>query len=180
MHFVIKMEIKKVIEIPKDVEILLDEFVIVKGPNGELKKKINNPLIKIEKENNKIIVKAKKVNKKHKRVVGTAVAHIKNMIKGALKNYKCKLKICSGHFPMNVAITNNEIVIRNFLGEKYPRTLKLSGNVNLTLNKDIITIEGPDKEEVGLAAASIEKLTAIKNRDRRRFQDGIFIIEKPK
>jgi len=174
------MEIKKLIEIPEGIEISLGEFVTVKGPNAELKRKLKDPMVKIEKQDNNVAVSAAKVNKKSKRIVGTTAAHIRNMICGAKANFVYVLKICSGHFPMNISIVNNEITIRNFLGEKCPRIIKIKGNVKIKLEKEKVTIEGADIEETGQAATMIEKLTSIKNRDRRRFQDGIFIIEKPK
>lgn len=173
-------EIKRIIEIPEGIEVVLDDFVTVRGYNRELKRKVKSPALIIEKEDKKIILKAKGANKLAKRTVGTAIAHIKNMITGVKNNYVYKLKMCSSHFPMNVSIANNEITIRNFLGEKYPRITKLKGNIAVKLEKDTITIEGTDKEITGQAAADIEKLTLVRNRDRRRFQDGIFITERPK
>jgi large subunit ribosomal protein L6 len=174
------MEIKKLIEIPEGIEVSLGDFVAVKGPNAELKRKLKDPTIKIEKQDNNVVVRSEKVNKKSKRTVGTIAAHIRNMVSGAKANFVYVLKICSGHFPMNITIVNNEITIRNFLGEKCPRVMKIKGNVKIKLEKEKITIEGADIEVAGQAATMIEKLTSIKNRDRRRFQDGIFIIEKPK
>ena len=174
------MEIKKLIEIPEGVEVSLGEFVTIKGPNAELKRKLKDPGVKIEKKDNTIVVRAEKVNKKAKRIVGTTAAHIRNMITGSKANFVYELKICSGHFPMNVTLANNELTIRNFLGEKYPRIKKIKGNVKIKLEKDKMTVEGADIEAAGQAATMIEKLTSITNRDRRRFQDGIFITSKPK
>ena len=44
-------------------------------------------------------------------------------------------------------------------------------------SKDI-TIESPDKELAGNTASQLELLTAVKNRDLRVFQDGIYIVNK--
>jgi large subunit ribosomal protein L6 len=112
-------------------------------------------------------------------LVWTFVAHLKNMVKGVTQGYTCRMKICSGHFPMNVSITNNELIIKNFLGEKVPRTVKLAKDVQFKIEGAEIIITGIDKEKVGQNAANIEQLCRVTNRDRRIFQDGIYIKGKP-
>ena len=62
--------------------------------------------------------------------------------------------------------------------EKIPRKSKILEGVKVEIDKDTILLSGYDKEAVGQTAANLEKATKIKKRDRRRFQDGIFIIEK--
>jgi large subunit ribosomal protein L6 len=46
------------------------------------------------------------------------------------------------------------------------------------VEKDIIKISSTNIEAVGQAAANLERVTKISKRDRRVFQDGIFIISK--
>ena len=72
----------------------------------------------------------------------------------------------------------NEIVIKNFLGEKVPRVLKIKEGAKVKIDGEIVLVESCDKEIAGQVAADIEKLTVIKNRDNRIFQDGIHIINK--
>ena len=50
--------------------------------------------------------------------------------------------------------------------------------MKLKVNKEEIVVSGIDKEKVSQAAASIETLTRRQGFDRRRFQDGIYIISK--
>ena len=100
------------------------------------------------------------------------------MIKGVQQPYTYRLKICSGHFPMNVSISGDQFIVKNFLGEKSPRTLKLKKGATVKVEGDQILVESCSKELAGQQASDIELLTAKRNRDLRVFQDGIYMIEK--
>lgn len=174
-----KLNIKDKLEIPEGIEVIIEETsIIVNGPKGELKRRSFYPGLKISKEGSNIIFEINDASKREKMMMKTLEAHFKNMIKGVTEGFEYKLKICSGHFPMTVTLQSNEIVIKNFLGEKVIRTSKILEGVDVKIEKDIITLSGIDIESVGQTAANLERSTKIKNRDRRRFQDGIFITEK--
>jgi len=171
-------KIEEKIEIPDGIKIELDKnIVIASGNNATIKKKIN-PLINLEIKNNEIILSAKNKTKRGKKIIGTYKAHTKNMIKGLKEHYNYVLKICSGHFPMNVSVSNDELTVKNFLGEKTPRILKLKKDVKVKVEGDQVIVESADKELAGRTASEIEKLCKITNRDPRIFQDGIWIINK--
>ena len=130
------------------------------------------------KEGDTLTITGKKSTKREKKLIGTFVAHIKNMIQGVQSPFVYKLKICSSHFPMSVSVSNNELVVKNFLGEKNPRISKFNPSVSVKIEGSEIIVESPDKELAGQVAARFEQLTRITNRDKRVFQDGIFIIQK--
>ena len=166
-------------EIPEGVEVNLDgKILTVKGEKGENKRAFNYPGIELKLEEKKVIVYCKLATKKEKSMMGVSLSHIKNMMKGVSNGFVYKLKICSGHFPMNLELNEQSLVINNFLGEKKPRFAKILENVSANIEGDIITIESSNKESAGQSSANIEKATRISGRDRRVFQDGIFIIEK--
>tara|TARA_Y100000034_G_C6881243_1_gene403848 strand:+ start:224 stop:769 length:546 start_codon:yes stop_codon:yes gene_type:complete len=166
-------------EIPEGVEVSLEgKTLIVKGEKGENKRLFHYPGVELMKEENKIILHCKVATKSEKTIMGVFLAHIKNMLTGVKEGFVYKLKVCSGHFPMSVECKGTEVNITNFLGEKKPRIAKVLENVTANLDGDIITIEGFDKELTGQSAANIEKAAKIGGRDRRIFQDGIFVIEK--
>ena len=174
-----KKEIFQEIEIPEGVEAeLVENMLTIKGKEGEIKRKFNINKITFEKKDNKIIIGNKKATKNEKKMINTISAHIRNMIEGVQEKFEYKLKICSSHFPMNVEIVGNEVIIKNFLGEKIPRKSKIIENVNVEIKGDIITINSPNKELAGQTAANFETATRIRSRDRRVFQDGIFITNK--
>lgn len=152
----------------------------ITGPKGTIERNFREKSIEIKIEDKKVVVKALSPNRNTKRIMNTTKAHIQNMVKGVKEGYEYRLKICSGHFPMNVAIQGKDITIKNFIGEKNPRKYKVKGDVELKMNKELITVTGIDKEVVGQAAANIEKLTRIREKDRRIFMDGIYIISKDK
>ena len=172
-------EIKKKISIPQGAGFHEEKGIItISGAKGSASKKLLDKRIEIKKEGDFIVIKSLRVNKNGKRSVGTAASIIRNLVEGVTNGYEYQLKICSGHFPMNVSVAGKEVTIKNFLGEKSPRKCVVKGNVELQLNKEIITVKGLNKEEVGQAAADIEQATRITNRDRRIFQDGIYIVKK--
>jgi len=177
LHIFIRM--KNEIEIPERVEAEIDKNkLILKGKEGENSKEFNLGKINLEKKDKKIILSCEKTTKREKRMINTYTAHIKNMINGVQKKFEYKLKICSSHFPMTVKIDGNIAIVKNFLGEKVDRKVELPKNVDIKIEKEIITILSTNKELAGQAAANLEKVTKIRGRDRRVFQDGIYITNK--
>lgn len=184
MHIVTKMKFKNYneeIEVPEGVQVSLDKTIlIVKGKRGEIKRDFFDPKVKIDVKNNKVLFDIKIMTKREKMLLGTYIAHIKNMFRGISDGFTYKLKICSGHFPMNVSFKNNEFTIKNFIGEKVPRVLKVNPDVKVTIEGDLVTLESNDIGLAGQTAGSIEKLSSRPGFDKRIFQQGIFITEKPK
>ncbi len=167
------------IEFPHNCEFRLDKTdIVIKGPKGEIKRKLPDKQIKISKEGNELVIKYDKSSQKEKKNLFTTRAHLINMVKGVQEGFTYKLKICSGHFPMSVAVKNGVLEIKNFIGEKVPRTLKIKQGADVKVDGDIITVHATDKELAGLTAGAIEKLTRRPGFDKRIFQDGIYIIEK--
>ncbi|MBN2422503.1 50S ribosomal protein L6 [Candidatus Woesearchaeota archaeon] len=174
-----KQTINETIEIPEGIKIEKEKnrFTVI-AAKGKILKTFNSPLVEITVESDKLNITAKKASKKNKAILKTYAAHLKNMFKGVQEGYVYKLKICSGHFPMNLSFNKGILSIKNFLGENIPRTVKISPEVTLKIDGNNITLEGNDKELVGQTAANIEQLTRRPGFDKRIFQDGIFIVSK--
>jgi large subunit ribosomal protein L6 len=174
-----KKEMNYSADIPEGVEINLEgKTLIVNGTRGENRRLFHYPGVSLIKEDKKVSLNCKVATKKEKSMMGVFLAHVKNMIEGVREGFVYKLKICSGHFPMNVEIKDQEVVVNNFLGEKKPRVAKILDGVKVNLDGETITVESHNKESAGQCAANLENMTRIRGRDRRIFQDGIFITEK--
>lgn len=152
--------------------------VTMKGVKGEVSRSFPHQKITITVENNQVHLSAQNATKREKTIMNTFYSHIRNMTKGATEGHMYRLKICSGHFPMNVSAFGGEFAIKNFLGEKVPRKLKLRSSVTVKIEGQEVVVEGTSLEEVSQTAADIEQLTRIRNRDLRIFQDGIYITSK--
>jgi len=167
------------IEIPEGVGVVVSgDDVVVKGNDKELKRLFDIGKIKIKVDGNKIVLSVKGATRRESKMIGTIWAHLNNMIKGLTENFIYKLEICNVHFPMNVKKEGDKLIIKSFLGEKTPRVAKILPEVNVEIEGNEITLSSYNIESAGQTASNIEKATKLTGKDRRIFQDGIFIIEK--
>merc|ERR1711955_2355 len=114
--------------------------------------------------------------------VRTICSHITNMTTGVTKGYQYKMKAVYAHFPINCAISeeNTLVEVRNFLGEKYVRKVRMHEGVTCKNSgqKDELIVEGNSIEAVSQSAALIQQSTSVKNKDIRKFLDGLYVSEK--
>ena len=87
------------------------------------------------------------------------------------------------HFPINCAITEGGslVEVRNFLGEKFIRKVRMHEGVkceNSKDQKDELIVTGNSIEAVSQSAALIQQSTTVKNKDIRKFLDGLYVSEK--
>jgi len=174
-----KVYMRKETLIPQGIEVKAEKGQItVKGPAGELKKPYREDAVAIETKEGKAVVASKNETRRFKALAGTYRAHIANMVSGVSGGYEARLKIVHSHFPIKVKAEKDRLVIENFLGEKESKSVATVGRVEIKVEKDEIIVTGIDREEVGLAAARIERATRIRGFDRRVFQDGIYLTQR--
>ncbi|MEK6873316.1 MAG: 50S ribosomal protein L6 [Nanoarchaeota archaeon] len=177
-----KEELKEIIEIPEGVEIKIEgSRIVAKSGEKTIIKKIDMQDLSVKVEGDKIILHSKKATRSESKMMYTTKAHIKNIINGLLNDFEYKLEVAYSHFPVSIELddSTNRLIIKNFLGEKKNRVAKLLPEAKVSVKGNMITVKSHNKEVAGQTAANIEKATQIKNRDRRKFQDGIYITEKP-
>lgn len=167
------------IALPEGISAELDNGMLsLRGPKGDVKRKFLDKNIIIQCKDKVLSLKASRFNKANKKLIKSYVAHIKGMIRGVSDGYRYTLKICSGHFPMNVSVSNNKLIVKNFLGEKSPRILELKPGADVKVEGDHVVVESKNKEIAGQVSSDIEQLTRRTRYDMRIFQDGIWIVSK--
>lgn len=167
------------LELPEGVSVTFEGMnVVVKGPKGEVTRMLFSKQVEMKVDSNRVQFTARKATKREKRMIGTFRAHLRNIVKGVTEGHFYRLKVCSGHFPMNVSVKGSEFIVKNFMGEKVPRVLKLRDGVDIKVEGTEVRVESLNKELAGQTAASIEQLCRRVGFDSRIFQDGIFIVEK--
>lgn len=128
-------------------------FLTVKGPLGELKKKLH-PLIEVVVSPEGVSVKPKKESIEGRALWGTFASHLKNMVSGVNKPFEKKL-ILEG-IGYKSEVKGDEMVFA--LGFSHPVKVSIPKELKVTAEKNNIVISGMDKELVGSFAANIRAL----------------------
>merc|ERR1711913_279775 len=173
------------VTIPEDVDASVKSRVVtVKGPRGTLIKSFKHLAVDISMPDKKTVRVEKWFGKRKKlAAVRTVCSHIQNLIVGVTRGYKYKMRAVYAHFPINCAISENGtlVEVRNFLGEKFIRKVRMHEGVtceNSKDQKDELTLTGNSIEAVSQSVALIQQSTTVKNKDIRKFLDGLYISGK--
>ena len=175
--------VEHTVEIPEGVTATIDgDKVTITGPKGSVSRDFVSARHDIFQEGGALIVRVDVPRRKERALAGTWKAHLNNMVKGVNDGFTYKLKAVYSHFPMTLKVEGSVLTINNLFGERVPRKAELPwtpAEVTVKVeNKTEVVVTGADKEKVGQTSANIERACRIRGRDRRVFQDGIYIVEK--
>uniref|UniRef100_A0A7S2RBQ4 Large ribosomal subunit protein uL6 alpha-beta domain-containing protein n=1 Tax=Eucampia antarctica TaxID=49252 RepID=A0A7S2RBQ4_9STRA len=173
----------RTIEIPEGTEVeIKSRHVKVTGPRGVLERDFKHVNMDVRRCGEKNIrVDLWFANRKELACVRTVCSHIENMFVGVNQGYLYKMRFVYSHFPINVTLAGENVEIRNFLGEKRVRKVKLGPGVTYVRSDDVkdqIELSGNDIALVSLTAAQIQQSTSVRHKDLRKFLDGIYVSEK--
>eukprot|EP00796_Vickermania_ingenoplastis_P010044 gene10044-7019_t len=182
----VKVKSSVSLDIPENVTVSVsNRTVVVKGPRGTLKKDLRHLQLDFRVDSVKRQFMAIRWfgTKIPIATLNTALAHVKNMITGVTKGFRFKVRCAYAHFPINVSVEGQKVEIRNFLGEKRVRRLDVPASVKVSQTdpskvKDEIVFDGSDLEEVSRQAALMHQLCLVRNKDIRKFLDGIYVQTK--
>jgi large subunit ribosomal protein L6 len=168
------------LELPDDVSTEVDHLELtVEGPNGSVTRRLWYPDVSVATEDGHVVIESDAEDAKTMSTLGTFQSHVENMVHGVTEGWEYEMEIFYSHFPMQVTVEGDEVVIENFLGERAPRRTEIHGDTEVEISEEQVTLRGPNIEDVGQTAADIEQLTRVKDKDVRVFQDGVYITQKP-
>jgi large subunit ribosomal protein L6 len=145
---------KKPIEVPGNVSVTMDgDLVSVKGPKGELSFR-RHSTIDVKMEGSELVCSVRRKIKESPALWGTTRARIGNMVEGVVSGYKKQLELQGVGYRAQLKGKDLQLA----LGYSHPIVVKALDGITFTVENNVITVEGIDKEKVGQVAADIRKL----------------------
>ncbi|PPQ67997.1 hypothetical protein CVT26_007360 [Gymnopilus dilepis] len=175
------------LEIPSGVEVTVkSRLITVTGPRGTLTKNVRHvdmDIRVVKGKTTKVTLAVWQGGRKHVACLNTIRSLINNMVTGVTKGFRYKMRAVYAHFPINCIIQENghAVEIRNFLGEKTVRHVNMLEGVEISeskAQKDELILEGNDIDYVSQSAASIQGACRVRNKDIRKFLDGIYVSDR--
>jgi len=173
--------LQRTLPIPDEVTVQVEgRTVRVKGPLGSLVEDLSHLPVTLRTDQKQIQIETKWPRKREIGMLGTAAAHVRNMIRGVTQGYRYELRTVYAHFPVTVKVDEKAKVLKieNFTGEKTPRYARILEGAKVSVKGEDISVEGVDLKSVSQTAANIQDSTRIKEKDLRVFLDGIYISSK--
>ncbi|KAK3051616.1 60S ribosomal protein L9B [Extremus antarcticus] len=180
---------KEELKIPEGVKVhIKTRIVTVEGPRGKLTKNLGHIAVSFSHPEKDIInIELHHGSRKNVATIRTVRSIINNLIIGVTKGFKYKMRYVYAHFPINVNLEKNdetglwEVEIRNFLGEKIVRRVAMQSGVEVEASKNVkdeLQLSGNDLEHVSQSAADIQQACRVRNKDIRKFLDGLYVSER--
>ena len=126
----------------------------VKGPNGELSRKVH-PELSVEVKTGELLVNRPSDETRHKALHGLTRTLIANMVEGVTKGYRKELQINGVGYKAEVKPYGLLLTV----GYSHTIQVKAPAGIKLTAPQPTqVLIDGADKEKVGQVAAEIRNL----------------------
>lgn len=146
---------KKPIDIPSGVSVeITGQKVVVKGPKGSLEQVIHEAT-KAELVDNQLVVKiSNEENVKEKALWGLTRSLLANLVTGVTTGFQKTLEINGVGFK---AALNGQVLVLN-LGFSHPVNYSIPADITISVEKNVVTVAGIDRQKVGQTAAEIRAL----------------------
>jgi large subunit ribosomal protein L6 len=145
---------KKEITIPAGTEVVVAPHAFtVKGKGGELHRSLH-PSIAIVVEGSAVSISPVAKTRLARALWGTYASHVRNMIEGVNRPFVKKLVVEGIGYRAELSGDN----IKFQIGFSHPILASIPKGLSVTVEKNLISISGADKEKVGQFAADLRSL----------------------
>ncbi|MFA7309997.1 MAG: 50S ribosomal protein L6 [Candidatus Paceibacterota bacterium] len=142
---------KKEIKIPAGTEVVVTQGeVSVKGKGGTLTRALH-PVIAVAVENGEVKVTPKDNSRLARALWGTYAAHMRNMIAGVNTPFEKKLQVEGIGYKAELSGKQLKLTV----GFSHPVLVAVPDGLKVGVDKNIITVTGADKEQLGEFAATV-------------------------
>merc|ERR1712000_625193 len=154
---------EETLTVPEGVKVTIkSRLVTVEGPRGKLTKNLNHLAVNFSHPKKDVInIELHHGARKNVATLRTVRTLINNLIIGVTKGFKYKM--------------------RYFIGEKIVRRVVMQPGVEVEPSKnqkDELQLFGNSLENVSQSAADIQQICRVRNKDIRKFLDGLYVSEK--
>lgn len=144
---------KKPIGVGKTAVTVAGGVLSVKGAKGTLTKRIH-PSVDVAVGETGVMITPKNSSRLAKALTGTFASHVKNMVQGVETPYMKKLIMDGVGYKMEVK--GKDIVLA--VGFSHTVSLPIPEDVTAKSEKNVLTLESPNKESVGQFAANVRRV----------------------
>jgi len=146
---------KQILEIPSGTTVsFADRVVTVKNDKATMSQIIPVGVTVNVADNQVTVTVDNETDKQMKMSWGTTTSLIKNMIKGLTEGFKKELEVNGVGFKANISGKKLNLS----LGFSHPIEFDIPKEIEASIEKNVITIQGYDKQMVGQVAAQIRAL----------------------
>lgn len=145
---------KMPIKLPSGVTITVErDNIIINGPKGSLSQ-FAMPGIKVTANENQILVERDNDERQNRSRHGLMRSLIRNMIVGVSQGFERKLEISGVGYRVSLQGTD----LKFNLGFSHEVVYKIPAGITVSVEQNVISISGVDKQQVGQVAAEIRAL----------------------
>lgn len=145
---------KQPIALPAGVEASFEKGLLtVKKGATQLAREVKSS-VEVKIENNTIVLNPAEQSDAARALWGTYAAHVRNMIEGVNQGFKKVMEIEGVGY--RAEVKGSKLVL--MMGFSHPVEMVIPAGITVTVEKNVITVSGVDKEAVGQFAADVRKV----------------------
>lgn len=142
---------KNPIKIPAGTEVsVVSHEIVVKGKGGTLTRAMH-PAVEVKVAQGEVTVSQKQESWLARALWGTYASHIRNMLAGVNAPFVKKLQVEGIGYRVELAGKQLKLQV----GFSHPILINIPAGITAAVEKNIITVSGADKEQVGEFAAGV-------------------------